>query len=212
MVNTHTKSANQASADEPTVRIPPKRSFSETLGAIQKLPTPDPLKDQKESTRSSQRRRTNPTPPKLDAKAMIKIVPTLSEKELKQLVNTIVRRRKREEGARNKRPSEPASTRGTTSRPVDTAAAGGNTATVILPPPEKQLVRPAETIRTDAALDLGARGRNPDLVEMKTLDETPRTEEPDLASTLLRHASRQDSPNILFFICSTFWTIFSGGT
>ena len=52
---------------------------------------------------------------------MMKLVPALSERELKQLVNTIVRRKKRE-GARTRHPSEPTSARGTTAVGLELSA------------------------------------------------------------------------------------------
>ena len=106
MVETQSKTAYQAPTERPPLRAPPKRTFSEAQGALPKQLGAEQLKDVKEPLRPTQRRRSNPQP-RLDAKAMMKLVPALSERELKQLVNTIVRRKKREEGAKNRRPWEP---------------------------------------------------------------------------------------------------------
>ena len=77
MVENQSKSANQAPAEGPPVRIPPKRTCSETKSAIQKQLLPEQTKEVTESVRVNQRRRTNPPQPRLDAKTMIKLVPTL---------------------------------------------------------------------------------------------------------------------------------------
>ena len=103
---------------------------------------------------------------------MIKMVPTLSERELKQLVSTIVRRRRREEGAKSIRPSEPASGRGDTTSP-----------SYPLPTPEA-------STNTTRSVPKGQRSK-PDDVEAKTLEDTRGAERPDLAGALLRQASRK---------------------
>ena len=170
MVNTSTKSGNQK--EEPLVRIPPKRNFSETLGGTQKILALDQQKDMKDTPRGGQRRIPNPSPARLDAKTMIKIVPTLSGRELKQLVNTIVRRRRREKGARNKRPSEPASERGTTAITSPPLAPPESSHTTTRPVPEDQVSSAIQVVT-------------------KTEEGPRRAEEPDLAVALLRQVSRQ---------------------
>ena len=91
MVDTQSKSAKQKPTQEPPQRIPLKRTYSETQGLLQKQPAPNQLKEVRDTSRANQRRRSNPPQPRLDAKTMMRMVPTLSERELKQLVSTTVR-------------------------------------------------------------------------------------------------------------------------
>ena len=191
MVNTQTKSGIQK--EETSIRVPPKRGFSETVGGNQNLLTPGQQIVGKDTVRGGQRRKPNPSPATLDAKSMIKMVPTLSERELKQLVNTIIRRRRKEEGARNKRPSEPASERGTTA--------------VLLPPRA-----PAEATETKMPPMSEDQANGGNQVG-RTMQEAPkRAVEPDLAGALLRQANRYSLSSRYFYIpkiCNILITLFA---
>ena len=122
---------------------------------------------------------------------MPKMVSTLSECERKQLVNTIVRCRKREKGAKNRRLSEPASARGPTTVPPEAAARASNTTATVLPPPKQRpFVAPGPTAR-ESTLGPGGPLSSLERVEVKTQKDSHRAEESDLAGALLRQASRQ---------------------
>ena len=185
MVNTVSKSGSQKQVGEPLIRTPPKRNFSETLGGSQTLLIPEQQKKMTETPRGSKFRKPNPSLPKLDAKTMLKLVPTLSERELKQLVSTIVRRRKREEAQKKRRPSEPASDRD--SKP-------GLQKPLVPPEPSHTEMRYAP----EAALD------SQDREEEKTQESSRTIEEQDLASALLRQASRQCLSSWYFFRTTVF--------
>ena len=86
MVETQSKSAIQTPPDGPPVRVPPKRTFSETQSVPQKQPAVEQTREVKDTLRATQRRRSNPPQARLDAKTMMKLVPNLSERELKQVV------------------------------------------------------------------------------------------------------------------------------
>ena len=122
---------------------------------------------------------------------MIKLVPTLSERELKQLVNTIVRRKKREEGAKNRHPSEPTSARGTTAVTPEFTPRTSSTTTTILPPTEKRpFEEPAPTPR-ETTLGPGGPRNTFENLEMKTRNDTHTAEGSVLAGALQRQASRR---------------------
>ena len=142
---------------------------------------PEQQKKLTETPRGGKFRKPNPSPPKIDAKTMLKLVPTLSERELKQLVSTIVRRRKREEAQKKRRPSEPASDRD--SKP-------GLQKPLVPPEPSHTEMRYAP----EAALD------SQDREEEKTQESSRTIEEQDLASALLRQASTQCVSSWYFFV------------
>ena len=189
MVNAQSKSLNPTTADEPLIRIPPKRKSSEIQGGILKPLTPGLLRDPREGTRGTKRGRTNQPPQKVDAKALIRLVPTLSDKDLKHLVSTIVKRRKREDATKTHRPSEPMTPRGT-SKP----APAGRPQTRLSPP-----LRAPPTQTGSSPLQASLPSQEDQQVEDQvTSRETEEThtqrivelEESDLAGALLRQANR----------------------
>ena len=189
MVNTQSKSINSSTIEEPPIRIPPKRNFSETQGGGIKPITPDQIKENRDTARGTQRRRTNPPPQKLDARAMIKLVPTLSEKDLKHLVSTIGKRRKREEGVKSRRPSEP-----TTLRKGLKPEPARRTQTVISPaweppstePPSLLMPIPVKPTAPPPSADVITRTETEERLERRVV----QLEQADLAGALLRQASR----------------------
>ena len=191
MVEVQSKSATQAPTDRPPIRVPPKRTFSEAQGALPKQLGADQAKEAKEPLRPTQRRRSNPLQPRLDVKAIMKLVPALSERELKQLVNTIVRRKKREEVARNRRPSEQTSARGMLAVAPEPETRTSSAATTRLPPPEQRPVDAPTPLPKMSTLGPGGPLNTAGTQEMKPLKDSPRTEESILASALLRQAHRR---------------------
>ena len=192
MVETQSKTTSQVATERPPLRTPPKRAFSDTQGALPKQLGAEHLKEIKETLRPTQRRRTNPLlQPRVDAKTMIKLVPTLSERELKQLVNTIVRRKKREDGVKNRRPSEPPSGRGTTAVGPEPPTRGTSGTTTRVPPPEQSHVEEAAQMPKQTVLAPGGPLGTIETLEMKTLKDSHRAEESVLASALLRQANRR---------------------
>ena len=201
MVETQSKSAIQAPAERPPLRVPPKRTFSEAQGALATQSGTEQPKEVKEPLRPAQRRRSNPPQPKLDAKAMMKLVPALSERELKQLVNTILRRKKREEGARSRRPSELTAARGTTTVEREPTARTSRTATTVLPPSEQRSFVELAPTPKESTLGPGGPLSTFESQEMKTRRESHKAEESVLAGALLRQASR-----LVFSLYNIFFT------
>ena len=193
MVETQSKSAIQAPPVGPPVRVPSKRTFSET----QNVPQKQPAVEQAREVKATQRRRSIPPQPTLDAKTMMKLVPNLSERELKQLVNTIIRRKKREEGAKNRRPSGPTPAREQGAAPRGVATRTDNQPATILPHPERPLIEP-ESATGEPTLGPGGPLSSSQQMEEKTQRGSFKTEEPDLAGALLRQASRQFFSIIVF--------------
>ena len=191
MVKTQVKTVNQAPAERPPLRTPPKRTFSETQGALPKQLGTEQPKEIKDTLRATQRRRSTPVQTRLDAKTMMKLVPTLSERELKQLVNTIVRRRKREEAAQNSRPSEPTAARGTTTVAPESAPRTSNTATTIVPPMEQHPFEVPAPKPRGATLGPGVPQNTFENLEMKIRSDAHTAEESILAGALLRQANRR---------------------
>ena len=190
MVETQSKSAIQAPAERPPLRVPPKRTFSEAQGALATQSGTEQPKEVKEPLRPAQRRRSIPPQPKLDAKTMMKLVPALSERELKQLVNTILRRKKREESARSRRPSEQTTARGTITVEREPTVRTSRTATTVLPPSEQRSFVELAPTPKESTLGPGGPLSIFESQEMKTRRETHKAEESVLAGALLRQASR----------------------
>ena len=212
MVETQSKTVSQTTTERPPLRTPPKRAFSDTQGAPPKQLGVGQLIEGKETLRPTQRRRVNPPQPRLDAKAMIKLVPALSERELKQLVNTIVRRKKREEGAKNRRPSETTSARGKPAVEPQPPTQTDNVAPTRLPRPEQRPVEELIPMPRETTLGPGGPLESIQTMEMKTLKDSHRAEESILASALLRQANRHVFLSILFscnyFIVHSIGTFF----
>ena len=81
MVETQVKTVTQAPTERPPLRTPTKRSFSETQGALPKQLGTEQPKEIKDALRATQRRRTTPLQTRVEAKTMMKLVPTLSERD-----------------------------------------------------------------------------------------------------------------------------------
>ena len=191
MVETQVKTVNQAPTERPPLRTPPKRSFSETQGALPKQLGTEQPKEIKDALRATQRRRTTPLQTRLDAKTMMKLVPTLSERELKQLVSTIVRRKKREEAAKTRRPSEPTVARGTTTVTPESTPRPSNTTATIVPPPEQHPFEVPAPKPRGATPGPGVPQNAFEDLEMKIRSDAHTAEESILASALLRQANRR---------------------
>ena len=164
---------------DPLVRIPPKkREFTDSVMPTPLGPPPIPAGG-----------RLPPTPQKLDAHAMMRMIPGLSERDLKQLVSCIVKRRKREGKSTHRRPSEPAINRSARKATPDLLA--------------NQQATPAQFDTAPPPKPLWATERVHKERQMQTAVDTKiaedqlrqqhvhRSEESDLAGALLRQATRQ---------------------
>ena len=204
MVETLSKTVSQTATERPPLRAPPKRAFSDTQGALPKQLGVGHLVEVKQTLRPTQRGRVNPPLPRLDAKTLMKLVPTHSERELKQLVNTIVSRKKREEGAKNRRPSEPTSAREKAAVGPQPPTQADNVALTRLPPPEQRPVEELVPMPRETTLGPGGPSETIQTMEMKTLKDSHRAEESILASALLRQANRHIFISISFS-CNYFF-------